>query len=223
VRLRSRLAVGAMTAALITVPLMIGAGGASAAPVTHQQVASASAGGAQPSFAAQARSAGLTGTQIAELQKEVNAYIRRYGGTQVAINQVAFNGGNITFVVPGQRYAKAVTSSGAAAPTAGRRAGAKLNGVAVSATPDTASCPYLYFCAYKGTYFSGTKLEFYYCGEFYDMPWDSIGSWYNDQTEGDQATFYGADANVLYRTQPAPTSAPVYGWGPVYYVVPCPD
>jgi hypothetical protein len=36
-RLSSRLAVGAITAVLITAPLLTGAGGASAAPVAHQQ------------------------------------------------------------------------------------------------------------------------------------------------------------------------------------------
>jgi len=46
------------------------------------------------------------------------------------------------FVVPGRRYAEAVTSSGAAVPTAGRRAGAQLDAVAVSATADPAGRPY---------------------------------------------------------------------------------
>jgi hypothetical protein len=201
-RLRSRLAVAAMTAAVITVTPMIAASGASAASVTHQQVASASTRDAQLSFAARARSAGLTGAQIAELQREVNAYIGRYGGTQVAINKVDFKGGNITFVVPGHRYAGTITSSG-------------------SATPDTASCPSEYFCAYSGTDFSGTKLEFYYCGEFYDMPFYGVGSYYNDQTEGDVATFYGADGNVIGYSEPAVSALNTYDWIPVYYVVPC--
>jgi hypothetical protein len=201
-QLRSRLAVAAITAALITVAPMIGAVGASAAPAEHHQVASASAGGDQSSFAAQARSAGLTGAQIAELQKEVNAYIRTYGGTQVAINKVDFRGGNITFAVPGQRYADAITSSG-------------------SATPEDADCPSQYFCAYSGTYFSGTKLEFYYCGDFYDMPFFGVGSYYNNQTEGDVATFWGADGNVVGHSEPAVSALSGYDWIPVYYVVPC--
>ena len=43
------------------------------------------------------------------------------------------------FVVPGQRYAEAVTSSGAAVPTAGRQVGAQLDAFAMSAVADTAT------------------------------------------------------------------------------------
>jgi len=43
------------------------------------------------------------------------------------------------------------------------------------------------------------------------MPWISTGSWYNDQTAGDQATFHGVDGNILYYTEPRAQRDPVYG------------
>ena len=136
--------------------------------------ASASAAGARSSFAAQARSHGLSSAQIGVLQREVNAYIAKYGGNQIAINEVAFTGGNTVFAVPGQKYAYPVTAA---------RAGVN--------TGPGEICPYEYFCTFALANFEGSESEFYRCND--TLKNNNNGSWKNDQTPGIKATLYIED------------------------------
>jgi hypothetical protein len=133
--------------------------------------ASASAAGARSSFAAQARSHGLSSAQIGVLQREVNTYIAKYGGKQIAINEVAFTGGNTVFAVPGQKYAYPVTAA---------RAGVN--------TGPGEICPYEYFCTFALANFEGSESEFYRCND--TLKNNNNGSWKNDQTPGVKATLY---------------------------------
>lgn len=129
--------------------------------------ASASATGARPGFAAQARGHGLSSAQASTLQQEVNTYIAKHGGKQIAINEVAFKGGSTVFVVPGQKYAYPVTS----------------------ARPDTGPgerCPYGAFCTFASANFTGSESEYYYCNTWFSNNYS--GSWKNDQTPGVRAT-----------------------------------
>lgn len=166
--------------------------------------ASASTGGAPAGFAAQARSAGLSGAQAGQLQQEVNGFVGRYGGTQAAINEVDFTGGSILFAIPGETYARDLTLTGS-------------KGI----VPDVGTCSYLYFCAFTGTGYSGTKISMYYC-QFYDtFSLYGNGSWINNQTAGTRARFYDSNYRLIFTTPPAPSRSPSYNWTPVYHIKPC--
>jgi hypothetical protein len=158
--------------------------------------AAASATGARPSFAAQARGYGLSSTQVITLQREVNTYIARHGGKQAAINEVTFPGGSIVFEVPGQKYARPVTSAATARPAI------------------AADCPYYHFCIYEGQDFTGPSYNFYYCKELPNKSgWN--GSWKNDQTPGTKAELWGYNTQLhkpysRYWTQPAYSNDPYW-------------
>lgn len=58
-------------------------------------------------FAAQARAAHLSATQQAALRREVNKIIARYGGHQIALNEIALaHDSSVLFPLPGQRVAR---------------------------------------------------------------------------------------------------------------------
>ena len=58
-------------------------------------------------FAAQARAAHLSATQQAALRREVNKIIARYGGRQIALNEIALpHDSSVLFPLPGQRVAR---------------------------------------------------------------------------------------------------------------------
>ncbi len=167
--------------------------------------ASAATQGSRARFAAQALTAGLTTAQVKALQGEVDAYIKKDGGTQVAINKVDFHGGNIVFVVPGERYARVVTasSSGQAIPAA------------------SSACPYLYFCEWSGTNYTGSERSLLTCGTFYGNPFFGTGSWKNNQTSGTRARFYSSGVNLIFITPGAWSGDTSYNWNPVYFIEPC--
>jgi hypothetical protein len=123
-------------------------------------------------FAARARSAGLSPAQIRSTQHQVQAFIKSYGGRQVALNLVDFRGGNMLFVVPG-RDARAVANASAG----------KMIEHVVSST-----CPVTAFCAWEQENYAGTRASFFSCGTDFANPFGpSIydGSWKNDQSPQD--------------------------------------
>ncbi|MFF7632937.1 hypothetical protein ACFZB9_07270 [Kitasatospora sp. NPDC008050] len=164
--------------------------------------ASAAPGSDSPSFAAEGRTAGLTPTQISELQQEVDGYLATTGGRQVALNEVALTSGStLLLAIPGETYAR------------------DLNSAAVS----HAGCPYHYFCGWKGTNATGDQWDISVCGVLQEIPngWDSGGSWENNQTPGLVASFYNKQKAWLSDTPPA-HYGPVNGnWHPVWYVQAC--
>jgi hypothetical protein len=114
--LRHILAVAAMAASLT---VAAGAGAAHAVP-------------SHPDFAAQARGAHLSGAQAADLQRRVDSYLSRSGGTQVSINEIDLGAaGSILLTLPGMDRAREVNAAGRVAPAA-------------------AACNYYYFCAFSG-------------------------------------------------------------------------
>lgn len=167
--------------------------------------ASASTGGIQPSFAAQARGYGLSGTQVRDLQQEVNAYITKHGGTQTAINEVKFAGGAIVFVVPGQKYARPVTSQAAAVP----------------ATGPGEPCPYLDFCPFEQPNYEGNEIYLEQCNVYTVIPWFTVGSWKNDQSTGTPAYIYNLNGTLREKTPGAWSANPSYNWAPVGSVEAC--
>lgn len=175
--------------------LMAGAGVASAAPG-----APGARAGIQPKFAAQARAAGLSATQANRLQQEAARYISKYGGTQAALNVVDFRGGRIVFVVPGERYARDLATQ--------------------SHVLAAASCAYQYFCAFNGTSYTRSELQYYYCVEDV-MPWSTEGSYINNQTPGVRAAWYGSANTEIYVTPSAYSQDPRVDWAPFYGIKPC--
>ncbi|GAA2707472.1 MULTISPECIES: peptidase inhibitor family I36 protein [Streptomyces] len=170
---------------------LIGANGtASAAPA---------ATAARPDFAAQAASAGLSGSRAEELQHKVDDYLARLGGRQVAANKVEFEGGTVVVALPGEKQARDLG-----------KADAKF-----------ADCPYENFCMFRGTYYTGDQLNLYYCRDQGLTNWTGNGSWWNRQTPGTQARLLGRNHDVVTVTAGAESWQAVYNWDPIWYVRPC--
>ena len=103
---------------------------------TSTATASSNTASSHPDLGTQTRSLGLTSTQAATLQAQVNSYISRLGGTQVAINKIDLgNGAYAVLALPGKKSAKNF-------------------------------CYYGYFCAYSGTDFQGTAINMYACRSY---------------------------------------------------------
>jgi hypothetical protein len=81
-------------------------------------------------------------------------------------------------------------------------------------------CPYYYFCAYSGEVYAGTKIEMYYC-QYYYVPFNTTGSFVNNQTPGTVANGYGQNYNNIWNSGPAFSQRPVMEWQQVWYVRPC--
>jgi hypothetical protein len=170
--------------------LMAGAGTASAATA-----------GVQLRFAAQARAAGISNTQADYLQQEVINYIHKHGGTQAALNVVDVPGGSITFVVPGEKYARDLATD---------------PHVLAAAT-----CPPEYFCAYEYGFYTGTERSYFDNCKSNTMPWATEGSYINDLSGQGWAVWYGVNGNVVYTTPPAFNENQEVNWTPVYYIEAC--
>ncbi|GAB2706497.1 peptidase inhibitor family I36 protein [Kitasatospora kifunensis] len=171
--------------------LVAGAGTASAAP--------------QSPFVAQGQRAGLTGTQITGLQKEVNDFVATSGGRQVALNTVALSDGSaMVLTVPGESRVRDLADGhlGKLAP---------------------GNCGSGNFCAYKGANYTGYEFTMWKC-RTWGLPgsgWGSGGSWFNNQTRGIQAVMYGKNMQWVYTTPKAPSGDPHGNWAPVWFIKNC--
>ncbi len=165
----------------------------------------AGTGGRSPSFAARATAVGLTSAQARTLQDRVNAYIAKLGGTQVDVNKVRLNGGQVLLLtLPGEQRARDLSAPVAAQST---------------------NCAYYYFCAYEfqnyvGDSINNQRIDMYDC-TYYGMPWGGYGSFKNNQTPGTVAKFYNAYKGLINQTLGAYTESPSFNWTPVWYVKPC--
>jgi len=156
-------------------------------------------------YAAQAEAAGLTPAQTSALQARVSDYLNEMGGRQVALNEIAFDGGQLLVALPGEDQPRNFGSG---------------SGTQVVESPCAVEMYNGWFCAFRYTGFQGDQLNWYYCGT-YNMPWTGFGSWRNNQTRGTRARFLNASGAVIYTTPPAYSSSLSYNWGPVYRVRPC--
>ncbi|MFE9768188.1 hypothetical protein ACFYPC_27335 [Streptomyces sp. NPDC005808] len=133
--------------------------------------ASASTADATSPYASQAKQAGLTTSQTAALQKEVNRYLAQTGGKQVAANVIDLGGKSLMSVaLPGEAHPRDMT-----------------DGVLVNVCDDSWA-DYGWFCAWSGTSFTGSSIAMYGCAD-YVIPWTANGSWENNQTTGTVARF----------------------------------
>ncbi|WP_075737151.1 hypothetical protein [Streptomyces acidiscabies] len=166
---------------------------------TGLSTAHAGPGGATPTFVAQAENSGLSTTQAKALQKKVDDQITQLGGEQIAPNKVRLaEGVTLTVAVPGETYVRNLNE-----PVGIR-----------------AACAHYYFCAYQGTYFSGSQINMYNCRS-YTIPWSGNGSWDNNQSTGTRARMYNSGGSLIYTTPGARSYDNVGDWTPVYSVIPC--
>jgi hypothetical protein len=164
--------------------------------------ASASATGIQSQLVGQARAAGISVAQADKLQQEVTSYIREHGGTQVALNVVDFPGGSITFVVPGEKYARDLAT----------QPRALASGAACSGTT---------FCAYEDTNFLGSEISIFKNCEYAKLTWFTQGSYINHLATGVVADWYNVNKQVIYVTPAAPSSNASVSWIPVNFIRAC--
>jgi hypothetical protein len=163
--------------------------------------ASAAATGVQPRFAAQAHTAGLSAAQADQLQQEATSYIHKHGGTQAALNVVDFPGGSITFAVPGERYARDLATD--------------------PHVIDAPACAGNAFCAYEGTFFTGSERSVFSNCILASMPWTTEGSYINHLPNQGIANWYNAKYQLIYYTPAAPSSNREVNWAPVFWIFAC--
>ena len=167
-----------------------------------------SADAAQAGFATRAYAAGLTNAQVQGLEQKVSGFIGRYGGTQVAINEVAFHGGSMLFAVPGHNARDVANAS----------AGTTVE------TADSSTCPLGAFCEWDQYSYSGDRDEFFSCIRFPEPFGGLTGSWKNDQTPqdgtGPQVKMY-IGSMVVYTTPPPWSGNQKWGWRDLTSIKPC--
>lgn len=149
-------------------------------------------------FQAQARANGLSPEQAQSLQAKVDRVIARTGGTQVAINQVNWKGGDTLIPLPGEARA--------------RELGATPAGTVYG-------CDYYQFCTYAGEDYTGMVDRMSSC-TWHSTP-DMFRSYVNNQTAGTRAKFYDADKIFLSNTKPAFAKGTTSLGNITFYIVPC--
>ncbi|SDS76026.1 peptidase inhibitor family I36 protein [Microlunatus soli] len=154
------------------------------------------------SYAAQARSLGLTTGQADQLQARVDREARQTGGRQVAVNEVQYDGGATVLTLPGQKYARSLGSVTPASGTLHR-------------------CPPGYFCIYTAVNYQGNMHMLYHCNTYYLTPY-VWASYLNNQTAGVKAryyaghTFYGFSRAAVSSEPAAPEGDTVTSIMPCY-------
>jgi len=134
VRSRTAGVVLALVAMLMALAAATGTATASSNAATGTATASSNTASSHPDFGTQARSLGLTSAQANTLQAQVNSYLSKLGGSQVAINKINLdNKGYVLFPLPGKKAAANF-------------------------------CSLYYFCAYSQPNFDGLAINMYKCG-----------------------------------------------------------
>ncbi|MGW0775907.1 peptidase inhibitor family I36 protein [Streptomyces sp. NPDC002835] len=127
-------------------------------------------------IAAQAERAGLSTSEVAGLQKQIDEQLEiTPGGEQIGVNQVAWRDGKtiMTFPLPGEKKARAV---GEPVTTLG-----------------TANCSYTWTCLYEHASYEGRRLTWQDCAFNNLSTWgfnDKASSWHNNQTSGTVTRVY---------------------------------
>ncbi len=156
--------------------------------------------GGTATFATQARQAGLTPVQAAELERKVSALMVTPGGTRVTVNKIAWPGMTALVAFPGETVAREYNQPIRAAATCNRG----------------------YFCTWEERKFKGTQVNYYYCTpDYQSMPFGHSGSYINNQTGRAVARFLGDEHQYLYSSKPPPQGEESLNWEPIYFVDPC--
>jgi hypothetical protein len=129
---------------------------------------------------AQAEFNDLSPEQVRTLQARVDQVVARTGGTQVAINQVVWDGGDTLIPLPGEKRAREL-----GAPTRGTVRG----------------CAYYQFCTYGKRDFSGMVDRMSSCT--WHVSHGFFVAYVNNQTRGTTAKFYNYFGRLIGVTPPA--------------------
>ena len=133
----------------------------------------------------------LSPRQARYLQARVDRVIARTDGTQVAINQVVWDGGDTLVPLPGERRARELGSGARAASHHSSRL----------RRPE--ACKYYQFCTYRNRDYTGIESRMQSCVLHIDRA-GIFGSYWNNQTAGTRARFYNSGVELIATTQPAP-------------------
>ena len=156
--------------------------------------------GQQAELRAQAEANDLSLEQARSLQARVDHVIARTGGTQVAINQVVWDGGDTLVPLPGEKRAREL-------------------GVTTRGTVH--GCEYYQFCTYGTRLFGGMVDRMSSCT--WHISHGFFRSYVNNQTPGTRAAFYRYHREFITRTEPALYGGTVPDWigHATHYIRPC--
>lgn len=127
-------------------------------------------------IAAQAAEAGLSKSEVAALQKQMDQQMALTpGGKQIGVNQVAWRDGKavMTWPLPGETKARAVNEPAAAL--------------------GSPNCSYLWTCLYEHDQWNGRRLTWSDCNFEQLSNWgfqDQATSWHNNQSRGTVTRVY---------------------------------
>ena len=144
----------------------------------------------------------LTPAQARALRARVSRVVTRTGGTQVAINQVVWNGGDTLIPVPGERRARELGGT----PKAGTVHG----------------CNYYQFCTYGHRDITGLVDRISSCT--WHVSHGFFVAYVNNQTPGTRARFYDYYRHYLAVSQPAFSQDAWFGnvlGHQTHYIRPC--
>ena len=130
---------------------------------------------------AQVEALDLAPAQATSLQARVDRVVARTGGTQVAINQVAWDGGDTLIPLPGEKRAREL----GATPKAGTVHG----------------CKYYQFCTYGKRNFTGMVDRVSSCT--WHISHGFFVAYVNNQTPGTRARFYNYYRRLIGTTPQA--------------------
>jgi hypothetical protein len=162
--------------------------------------------GIQRSFTTQAVHAGLNAAQAATLQNQVDAYLAKEGGTQVAANEIRLPGGaDLLVALPGEKRARHIDGTpNASAPCPGPTQGVG------------------FLCAYSAQNFEGNLLTARECGfpGRVDIPFSASGSWIYTFENNQRGSFWD-DAGIVGATQNSPSAGASIDWNRIVFMVAC--
>lgn len=168
-------------------------------------VAGAGTASASAGFTAQAEAAGLSAEKVDALQAKVDAYLAKLKGrgTQVSPNQIDLGGAVLNVTVPGEATPRQLGTSGVARVI--QCDGGTLYG---------------WFCAYQYEYRGGDNIGMYNCDNYF-IPWNTFGSWENNQTSGTVPRMHYVSGG--YGPMPPAYSRQFtgVGWGGVHSITNC--
>jgi len=153
----------------------------------------------------------LSPRQARYLQARVDRVIARTDGTQVAINQVVWDGGDTLVPLPGERRARELGTGARAASD---------NSLRGLGRPD--NCHYYQFCTYYNRDYTGIESRMESCVLHIDRA-GIFGSYWNNQTAGTRARFYNSGVELIATTQPAPfwNTVDPFLASATFYIRPC--
>lgn len=150
-------------------------------------------------IAAQADQAGLSSSEVAGLQKQIDKQLAQTpGGKRISLNQASWRGGKavMTWPLPGEAKARGVNEPAAAL--------------------GSPNCSYAWTCLYEHDQYNGRRLTWSDCNFENLANWgfnDQTSSWHNNQTRGTKTHVYNWNGSAwdLLWVSTAPSSSSYVG------------